>query len=31
MMDALFVALLFALFMLTLGLIAAIERLGDGK
>jgi hypothetical protein len=30
MMDAIFLALLFALFLGTLGLVVAIERLGDG-
>jgi hypothetical protein len=30
MMDAIFLALLFALFLGTLGLVVAIDRLGDG-
>ena len=30
MMDAIFLALLFALFLVTLGLIVAIDGLGDG-
>jgi hypothetical protein len=29
-MDAIFLVLLFALFFVTLGLIVAIDRLGDG-
>ena len=29
-MDAIFLALLFALFLVTLGLIVAIDGLGDG-
>jgi hypothetical protein len=29
-MDAIFLVLLFALFLVTLGLIVAIDRLGDG-
>lgn len=30
MMDLIFPALLFALFLVTLGLVLAIDRLGDG-